>query len=104
MPGALRQVPSERRMCSCGPRFARQACDSPRRQSWHRQSHSAGIGPRSVDVAIVARNKADLEATARELAAETNRRILSLAADVTSTEQVDRVVARANFRAFHLVQ
>ena len=29
-----------------------------------------------VDVAIVARNKADLEATARELAAETNRRIL----------------------------
>src|SRR5215472_17144214 len=28
------------------------------------------------DVAIVARNKADLEATARELAAETNRHIL----------------------------
>src|SRR5881397_2061761 len=35
-----------------------------------------------VDVAIVARNKADLEATARELAAETNRRIFPLAADV----------------------
>jgi len=43
-----------------------------------------------VDVAIVARNKADLEATARELAAETNRRIVPLAA-----EQVDRMVAEA---------
>ena len=29
-----------------------------------------------VDVAIVARNKGDLEVTARELAAETNRRIV----------------------------
>src|SRR5256885_15462929 len=47
------------------------------------------------DVAIVARNKADLEATARELAAETNRRIVALAADVTSKEQVDRMVAEA---------
>jgi NAD(P)-dependent dehydrogenase (short-subunit alcohol dehydrogenase family) len=46
-------------------------------------------------VAIVARNKADLEATARELAAETNRRIVPLAADVTSKEQVDRMVAEA---------
>jgi NAD(P)-dependent dehydrogenase (short-subunit alcohol dehydrogenase family) len=48
-----------------------------------------------VDVAVVARSKADLEATARELAAETNRRILPLAADVTSREQVDRMVAEA---------
>ena len=48
-----------------------------------------------VDVAIVARNKDALEATARELAAETNRRILPLAADVTSKEQVDRMVAEA---------
>src|SRR3989449_635178 len=47
------------------------------------------------DVAIVARSKADLEATARELAAETNRRILPLAADVTSKEQVDAMVAQA---------
>src|SRR5215212_1132561 len=47
------------------------------------------------DVAIVARNKADLEAAARELAAETNRRIVPLAADVTSREQVDRMVAEA---------
>src|SRR5207244_1365292 len=47
------------------------------------------------DVAIVARNKADLETTARELAAETNRRIIPLAADVTSKEQVDRMVADA---------
>jgi NADPH:quinone reductase-like Zn-dependent oxidoreductase len=46
-------------------------------------------------VAIVARKEADLEATVRELAAETNRRIVPLAADVTSKEQVDRMVARA---------
>ncbi len=37
-----------------------------------------------VDVAIVARNKADLEVTARELGAETNRRIIPLVCDVTS--------------------
>jgi short-subunit dehydrogenase len=36
------------------------------------------------DVAIVARKKVDLEATARELAAETNRRIVPLAADVSA--------------------
>src|SRR5258707_1620231 len=47
------------------------------------------------DVAIVARNKGDLEATARELAAATNWRIVPLAADVTSKEQVDRMVAEA---------
>lgn len=47
------------------------------------------------DVAIVARTEADLEATARELAAETNRRIVPLAADVTSKEEVDRMVAQA---------
>jgi len=48
-----------------------------------------------VDVAIVARNREALEATARELAAETNRRIVPLAADVTSKEQVDAMVAEA---------
>jgi NAD(P)-dependent dehydrogenase (short-subunit alcohol dehydrogenase family) len=48
-----------------------------------------------VDVAIVARNKEALEATARELGAETNRRIIPLAADVTSKEQVDCMVAEA---------
>ena len=48
-----------------------------------------------VDVAIVARNGADLEATARELAAETNRRIVPLVADVTSKAQVDHMVAEA---------
>src|ERR1700750_1055264 len=47
------------------------------------------------DVAVVARNTADLEATARELAAETNRRIVPLAADVTHKEQVDRMAAEA---------
>src|SRR6266540_6904514 len=48
-----------------------------------------------VDVAIAARSKDQLEATARELSAETGRRVIPLAADVTSKEQVDRMVAQA---------
>jgi NAD(P)-dependent dehydrogenase (short-subunit alcohol dehydrogenase family) len=48
-----------------------------------------------VDLAIVARSKEQLEATARELEAETGRRVTPLVADVTSREQVDSMVARA---------
>ena len=48
-----------------------------------------------VDVAVVARSKEQLEATASELEAETGRRIIPLVADVTSKEQVDRMVAQA---------
>jgi len=48
-----------------------------------------------VDVAIVARSKDALEATAKELAAETGRRIIPLTADVTSKAQVDAVIAEA---------
>jgi NAD(P)-dependent dehydrogenase (short-subunit alcohol dehydrogenase family) len=48
-----------------------------------------------VDVAIAARTKEQLEATARELAAETGRRIIPLVADVTSKQQVDAMVAQA---------
>jgi NAD(P)-dependent dehydrogenase (short-subunit alcohol dehydrogenase family) len=48
-----------------------------------------------VDVAIVARTRDQLESAARELAAETKRTIIPLAADVTSKEQVDRMVAEA---------
>ena len=48
-----------------------------------------------VDVAIVARSKTDLEASARELAAETGRRVIPLVADVTSKEQVDSMVSQA---------
>jgi NAD(P)-dependent dehydrogenase (short-subunit alcohol dehydrogenase family) len=47
------------------------------------------------DVAVVARTKDTLEATARELAAETGRRVFALAADVTSKTQVDEMVAQA---------
>src|SRR2546425_12091639 len=47
------------------------------------------------DVAIVARTKDRLEATARQLAAETGRRIIPLAADVSSRAQVDAMVAQA---------
>jgi NAD(P)-dependent dehydrogenase (short-subunit alcohol dehydrogenase family) len=48
-----------------------------------------------VDVAIVARTKGPLEAAAKELAEETGRRIIPLAADVTSKAQVDATVAQA---------
>lgn len=48
-----------------------------------------------VDVAIVARTKDQLEAAARELAAETGRRVIPLAADVTSKAQVDAMVDQA---------
>jgi NAD(P)-dependent dehydrogenase (short-subunit alcohol dehydrogenase family) len=48
-----------------------------------------------VDLAIVARSKDDLEATAQELEKETGRRIIPLAADVTSKAQVDSMVAQA---------
>jgi NAD(P)-dependent dehydrogenase (short-subunit alcohol dehydrogenase family) len=48
-----------------------------------------------VDVAIASRSLEQLSATAKELAAATGRRILPLAADVTSKEEVDRMVAQA---------
>jgi NAD(P)-dependent dehydrogenase (short-subunit alcohol dehydrogenase family) len=48
-----------------------------------------------VDVAILARSREQLAATARELEAETGRRIIPVVADVTSKEQVDGMVAQA---------
>ena len=48
-----------------------------------------------VDVAIVARSKDQLDTTARELSAETGRRVLPLVADVTNRAQVDGMVAQA---------
>ncbi len=49
-----------------------------------------------VDVAIVARKKEQLEAVALELSAETGGRVIALPADVTSTEQVEAMVAEAD--------
>jgi NAD(P)-dependent dehydrogenase (short-subunit alcohol dehydrogenase family) len=48
-----------------------------------------------VDLAIVSRSMGQLEETARELAAETGRRVIPLAADVVNKEQVDRTIAQA---------
>ena len=45
-----------------------------------------------VSVGIVARRKDPLEATARELSAETGGRVIALAADVTSRAQVDAMI------------
>src|ERR1700687_3065645 len=47
------------------------------------------------DVAIVARTKETLEAAAKELAAETKRRVIALTCDVTSKAQVDAMVVQA---------
>jgi NAD(P)-dependent dehydrogenase (short-subunit alcohol dehydrogenase family) len=47
------------------------------------------------DVAIVARSKERLEATARELSSETGRRVIALRTDVTNREQVEAMVAQA---------
>src|SRR5229473_6276272 len=47
------------------------------------------------DVAIVARTKETLEAAAKELAAETKRRVIPLACDVSNRAQVDAMVAQA---------
>src|SRR5689334_18792396 len=49
-----------------------------------------------VDVAIVARKKEPLEAVAKEIAAETGGRVIALACDVTSKEQVEAMVAQAD--------
>jgi len=46
-------------------------------------------------VAVVARTKDTLEASAREIATATGRRVIPLVADVTSRVQVDAMVARA---------
>jgi len=48
-----------------------------------------------VNVAIVARNKEKLDAAARELSAEPGGRVIGLSADVTSREQVEKMVAQA---------
>src|SRR4029453_9504308 len=47
------------------------------------------------DVAVVARTKDTLETAAKEIATETGRRVIPLAADVTSRTQVDAMVAQA---------
>jgi NAD(P)-dependent dehydrogenase (short-subunit alcohol dehydrogenase family) len=47
-----------------------------------------------VDMAIVSRSQEQLESAARELVAETGRRIIPLVADVTRKEQVDRMVGQ----------
>jgi len=48
-----------------------------------------------VDVALVARSQEQLQSAAHEIETQTGRRIIALVADVTSKEQVDRMVAQA---------
>ena len=58
-----------------------------------------------VNVAIVSRTKDRLEATARELSSETGGRVIALPADVTSREQVERMVEQAakEFGGLHIL-
>ena len=53
------------------------------------------LAEEGVDVAIAARTLAPLEATARELAAATGRKIVPIAADMSNDESVKALVARA---------
>jgi NAD(P)-dependent dehydrogenase (short-subunit alcohol dehydrogenase family) len=53
------------------------------------------LATEGADVALVARRKEPLEAAARELGAETGRRILALPTDVTRRDQVEAMVERA---------
>ncbi len=48
-----------------------------------------------VDVAIASRTVPQLQETAKEIEGETGRRVIPLTVDVTSREQVDRMVAEA---------
>ena len=48
-----------------------------------------------VDVVIVSRTIADLEASAREIEDETGTRVIPMALDVTQTDQVNRVIPEA---------
>ena len=54
------------------------------------------LAQEGVDVVIVSRTMANLEQTAKELEDETGAKIIPIALDVTSTEQVNRVVAEAS--------
>ena len=47
------------------------------------------------DVVIASRTQSELEATSQEIGAETGRRVIPMALDVTKREQVDRVMAEA---------
>jgi NAD(P)-dependent dehydrogenase (short-subunit alcohol dehydrogenase family) len=57
-----------------------------------------GLAREGADVAIVARDPAALEATARELAAETGRTIVPIACDTSSDQQVRAMAAEAAAR------
>lgn len=48
-----------------------------------------------VDVAIVARDQGRLDATARELSAQTGQRVIPFSADLTQREAIDAMVAQA---------
>jgi NAD(P)-dependent dehydrogenase (short-subunit alcohol dehydrogenase family) len=53
------------------------------------------LASEGVDVALLARNRSALDATAAELAAETGRTVIGVGADTTSDEQVRAAVAEA---------
>jgi NAD(P)-dependent dehydrogenase (short-subunit alcohol dehydrogenase family) len=53
------------------------------------------LAAEGMDVAVVARGQADLEAAARELTAESERRVVAVPCDTASDEQVREMVSRA---------
>jgi NAD(P)-dependent dehydrogenase (short-subunit alcohol dehydrogenase family) len=54
-----------------------------------------GLAREGVDLALVSRSAPDLEATAREIAGNSGRKVVALACDVTDRASVDRMVTQA---------
>lgn len=59
------------------------------------QAMAAGLASAGADLVLVSRNDDELQASAKQIAAEFGRRAIGVAADVTQPEQVKTVVERA---------
>ena len=58
------------------------------------QAMAAGLASAGADLLLTSRDAGEAEATAQEIASDFGRRAIGIAADVTSPEQVDAMVAR----------
>src|SRR5690349_2873565 len=56
---------------------------------------ATALAQAGAEVALVARNRAECQAAAAEIAAATGRRAAAVAADVTKAADVDRMIAEA---------
>lgn len=59
------------------------------------ESMAAGLASAGADLVLTSRHADEVEAAAQKIAGEFGRKVIGVAADVTKTEDVDRVVARS---------